>query len=78
MSNPSYIGVSSSQDGRFRNKEEIYKRETKFAKIFEQKVDIKKVNTKFCRQWIDNKSKLIFLLTNLFIYYSSRYIGRQR
>ena len=51
-----YIGVSSSQDGRFSDKEEKYKKETKFAKIFEQKVDMKKVNINYSREWVDKKS----------------------
>jgi serine/arginine repetitive matrix protein 1 len=55
MSNPPYIGISSSQDGRFSNKEEKYKKETRFPKIFDHKVDLKKINVKYIKEWIDRK-----------------------
>ncbi|KAJ9105339.1 hypothetical protein QFC21_001708 [Naganishia friedmannii] len=52
MGDAALRGTNTTQDVRFKNKENMALKATKFPKIFTEKVDIRKVNLAIMRPWV--------------------------
>lgn len=48
-------GVSIEQDSRFKNKEEVLLKSTRFPSVFNERVDMSKVSVPVMRPWIETR-----------------------
>ena len=54
-----YRGTTMEQDGRFKNKEKKLLENITFPKEFEIPIDIKKIEMKVIKDWVERKIKTI-------------------
>ena len=54
-SGTAFSGTNYDQDLRFKNKNEKYKEDLNFPRIFKKKVNLKKLNLDLFRTWINKK-----------------------